>query len=260
MMTKSEAIKASIKDAWRKKYNDDVSKLTRRALVLASPNHGTKLYVEALNELKLMLCKKENIDYESSALEALDNVVRIAHSVKKYIKVHSSDEQLHELAKLREEKAELEKKVDELLKVNDELNKELSTYKNKVSILENGIKVLDKKYGSKQPDTSEADSSSSEAKKINNASKAKPAAKVTAKKTPAKTRTKTADKDKAAKAKSSTTRRQTNVRKSTQTKQISSVVASETISKEDSIKSTDKPDTAVKLLESSEYLKLPENN
>ena len=260
MMTKSEAIKASIKDAWRKKYNDDVSKLTRRALVLASPNHGTKQYVEALNELKLMLCKKENIDYESSALEALDNVVRIAQSVQKYIKVHSSDEQMHELAKLREEKAELEKKVDELLKVNDELNKELSTYKSKVSILENGIKVLDKKYGSKQPDTSEADSSTSEAKKRTSASKAKSAAKVTAKTTPAKTRTKTSDKDKAAKAKSSTTRRKANVRKSTQTKQTSSVVASETLSKEDSIKSTDTPDTAVKLLESSEYLKLPENN
>lgn len=112
MRKRTQEIVPAIIKAWRDKYHDDTSKLTRAALQAAKPGHGTATYRTALAELKLKLCGDKKEIHQEDLVAALDNVINIAQSIKDLIK---SLQLTEDIAALKQENADLKKALSTLL-------------------------------------------------------------------------------------------------------------------------------------------------
>ena len=117
MNKKNDAIVPAIIRAWREKYKDDPTKLSRGKLQEAKPGHGTAKYIEAQKQLQLELCAKEK-EPNADPLQALTTAAQTIQSIKLILQQNAN-----EIAKLIKEKYELKETIKRLEHQIDELSK-----------------------------------------------------------------------------------------------------------------------------------------
>lgn len=108
MTKRRDEIVESIIRAAKAAYGDDKSKYTRASLKAAKPGHGTDMYRDALNQLRLeRSIKSTPVDDASTAL---DKITEIALSLKSYLQ----QDQSKELSILKAENQTLKDEVNSL--------------------------------------------------------------------------------------------------------------------------------------------------